>query len=614
MSLKVEIEDLEDFNEYNDATFDLEYCLETSKEIVNSRAAKEKSHFTFDDNYWRFLKPSQNYAHFDFTNTTNIIKFYMHIVDNEFIQIVKCWIGMNLVKFETEKIRHSYSHLIEFLKLSQCFLNDKNRIDNIEEELKGFDKSKRYWHCIYILNFIQFYEEIDPDGLYSQMLRNIKDTVSYKDLDTVRILPSTKDLLFFHTIITDYFDTLDDKDPNYYRFFPIAFWWQLTTIIPIRPFEFCNIPRDGVFEKDNRYFVHVPRSDKKGGANKNNIQIVKDIPISKDIYDSLNTYKKNTEKFGVTQTLISYKAVKWASKEILKDNNGSVTKINDEYFSYGVLYNLLNNFYQEVVFDIYDLTFNPKRSRNLITKGRGNKKFQELLNKVKKTTDDRYIIQRKVNLGDTRHMALMNLQRLGYHPVEMARLAGHKSIHTQFSYHSHQQNWVDTEVLKLLTKFKMNESQNLTRNKGFIGAEIKDDFDISNKWRDKFLFNPEEFSENTFVRRKLELGYCTDKAQRCQVKDCAEGCDYWRISLQEYKEKKYIIEEKIKKSQSNLDYLVVSLLDLYKYAVTNSKDPSVSVDNFTFNQKLLNKSVQIDECIHRLAELMAIEERKLLHE
>ncbi|MBT2605581.1 site-specific integrase [Bacillus sp. ISL-53] len=611
-SLKVKIEDFEEFNEFNDSSFNLENSIEIANQILLEMIKEQNlDSFDFSSSEWKFINRSKQFTYFNFEELKNIVKFHSHIREEEFVQIAKCWIVTNLDMKTVYGVKNSFTTLMNFLQSSQSFLYDEELIEDIGDRLQTLAKSERYWICVYMLNFINFHEDIDPDGLYGQMLRDVKNTVSYKDLENVRILPSTKDLIFFHTIINSYFDQLSEADPNYYRFFPLALWWRLTTVIPLRPFEFCTILRDGIFEKNGEYYIHLPRSEEKGNKNKNNVQIIKDIAISEDMYQFIQTYIEKTEQFGETKTLISYKAVEWANE--LLGQRARNEKIDKEHFTYRILYTLLDNFYSEVVFEVFNLTFNPIRKKNE-NKGNEHKKFRELLNKVLIYSDENYHIDRMVSLGDTRHIALMNLQRLGYHPVEMARLAGHANLSTQYSYHSHQQNWVDTEVLKLMTTFKFEKREHSRiQKRGFVGWEVKDEFDVSHEWRDKFLLNPTKFGSQ-MVKNKLKLGYCTDEYQRCQVNDCAEGCEFWRISKEEFDEKKDIIKEKIKKAEKRLHYVVMSLIDLHKYAISNRGDPDVSVDNFQFNQKLLQKSGELDELVHRLAELMAIEERKMVDE
>ncbi|WP_040204055.1 site-specific integrase [Neobacillus jeddahensis] len=608
MSLTIKVEDFEEFNEFNDSSFNLENSIEIANDILMEKMEEQNlSGFDFSTSEWKFLNNDKSYVHYNFEDVRNIVKFHSHIDDEEFVQISKCWVATNLGMKTEKRVKHSLTTLLDFLQLSQSFLNDEDLIEDLGDRLQTKEKSERYWISVYMLNFINYYEDIDPDGLYAEMLRDVKNTVSYKDLGNVRILPNGKDLIFFHTIINSFMDQLKPGEPNYYRFFPLALWWKLTTIIPLRPYEFCGIPRDGIFEKNGEYIIHLPRSDKKGNKNKNNVQLIKDIAIRDDMYQFIQTYIQHTEQFGETKTLISYKAVEWANEQL--GHRVRIHKIDKEHFTYRILYTLLENFYSEVVVEVFNLTYNPKRKWN-VSKGNEHKKYRELLNKVLAYSDENYHIERMVSLGDTRHIALMNLQRLGYHPVEMARLAGHTNLNTQYSYHSHQQNWVDTEVLKLMTTFKFQKNEHSRINRGFVGWELRDEFDVTNEWRDKFLLSPTQFGGRT-VKKKLEIGYCTDEYQRCQVSDCAEGCDFWRITKEEYDEKKDIIKEKIRIAENRLHYVVMSLIDLHKYAISNNGDPDVSEDNFQFNQKLLQKSVELDQYVHRLAELMAIEERKL---
>ncbi|MFD6441794.1 hypothetical protein ACFWDG_18800 [Peribacillus sp. NPDC060186] len=612
MDLQLQLEDFEDFSEFSDSSFKLEENFQISKDILSelmSQNRNNKCDFEFDE--WRIQDLRDDYsAIFDFNEIDNALSFYKHIDKKTFVEVIKCWIATNLSSITSKRVRDSYTVIIDFIKISRCFDESSDTIDMVTEHLKELEPGPRYIKCLFVLNFLNYYEELDDNGYYSGLLISIKDSISHKDLANVRILPKTKDLLIFNIVLNNYFSKIKIDNPNYLLYFPILLWWRLTTIIPLRPFEFCSIKRNALEIENGNHFIYLPRSGAKGKkpSNKHNIQIPDKIPISEELYQLFLTYKENTDIFGETETLLSHKS-------IVAYRIKGRTRMR---FPYSALRRLLIRFYDEVVENEYSLSIRPwdeqVKDRKIFNQTE-NKLNKELLQIVKNDEQDSFDIYRQLRLGDTRHIALLNMQRLGYHPVEMARFAGHTNLRTQYHYHSHQLKWVDTEVLKLMTDLnlkKIREIDDTSPLTSFTATDIKEDYNTDREWKDKFVLKSLPF-ERLDQGKKLNLGKCYDKNQLCPVDDCAKGCDYWRISIEEYHEKKEIIIEKIKAAESRLTYVVTSLVNLHDYAISNQNDPTVSVDNLRFNSELLSKSKEIDECIAQLAELKTIEERRTIH-
>ncbi|WP_375089159.1 hypothetical protein ACDZ29_25575 [Peribacillus sp. RS7] len=612
--VNLNVKDFEDFNEFSDSSFSFDYRNEVSKNILQDLILEnENNKCDYLSDNWIIIN-NHIKSYFDFNLVVNSIRFYKHLDHPLFKDVIKNWIAANLARFSPKRVRDSYSILLKFIELSEGFSSSLNTIECVEVNLKSMDARARYNISVFMLNFLNYYEDIDEDGAYTKLLIAVKNTVSSKELDNVRILPRPKDLLIFNYIINDFFGNVKNDSYLYHLYSPILLWWRLTTLIPLRPFEFCNIKRDGLKNENGEFYIKLPRSDAKGvkKKGKNNIQIIDTIAITEDIYLLFLEYFDKTERFGETNTFLSYKSLSWAYSVV----NGSGAGARDkENFTYSTLRKLLINFYKKVVEGTYSLSVKPwekqmEDSKKL--KRENYKKNRELLQLVKED-DNQYLINRHLRLGDTRHIALMNMQRLGYHPVEMARLAGHTNLRTQTHYHSHQLKWIDTEILKLMSDLKLQKLRLIddsTIASGFTGGEIKNEYETDTEWKDKFVFKSNDSFEREVKEKKLELGYCTDENQSCPVDDCACGCEYWGISIEEYRNKKDLIMQKIKRVNDTLIYVVTELVNLHNYAINNHGEPSVAENNLRFNSELLSKSKEIDKSIAQLIELKTIEERK----
>ena len=92
----------------------------------------------------------------------------------------------------------------------------------------------------------------------------------------IRELPSTQDILKFSLVVEDYFKT-DLSDDNYRKYFCIYLWWNLTTVIPLRISEFCDIKRNSLVEEDDGFLLKLPRKKQ----NNRRIQVIDSILIPK---------------------------------------------------------------------------------------------------------------------------------------------------------------------------------------------------------------------------------------------------------------------------------------------------------------------------------------------
>lgn len=210
-------------------------------------------------------------------------------------------------------------------------------------------------------------------------------------------------------VVEDYFKS-DLSDEHYRKYFCIYLWWNLTTIIPLRISEFCDIKRNNLIEVDDGFLLKLPRKKQ----NNRRIQVIDSILIPKRLAEAINAYKNSTDKYGNTSTLISYLSLPFQKHNLDQ-------KINSESFDSNIFSYVLKDFYDEIVCKRYGFKIMEQEEVKAVEQGLS-------LNKV---------INRKIRPNDTRHFAFLNLMTQGYHPVEIARLGGHVSIYSQYHYHQH---------------------------------------------------------------------------------------------------------------------------------------------------------------------------------
>ena len=234
-----------------------------------------------------------------------------------------------------------------------------------------------------------------------------------------RKLADFKTYLKFNEIINDYWGNADQTQKLFY--FPLFFWWNLTAILPLRPAEFLLIPR-GCLETGNneKHILTIRRTKLKGGFEKIAYRIKddyehKEYAINDSLATELCSYldiTKNMRKTSVDTLFL---------QEPHYNYLGMSANSNSKYYSYANLNTCLKYFYQEVV------------CNNTAAIG-------------------------KIRLGDTRHIAMVNLIISGGSPVICRELAGHSDIDISSHYFTNISNLVECVTLERYRKMKGKEA------------------------------------------------------------------------------------------------------------------------------------------------------------
>ncbi|MDX6043663.1 hypothetical protein [Bacillus paranthracis] len=583
-------------NEYADANFDLEESIQTSIEYLTElKSSHIENTCDFQSNQWTiFHNGRTSRLTFNFDLTSQQIRFHLSMDENEkllFVQIVKCWVVSLLDSLDIYSAHKYLRYLNRFISNSNCFQTDEETVESVKNSLHRINEETKHTAfvtCIAILNFIDYYEDIDSTSLYTKIITDMKNEIGYTEY--VRKLPPPRDVFLFSTIIDDYFSKLPRESEAYIHYFPVLLWWKLTNLIPLRPFEFCSIKRDALTCKDGGYYIKLPRSNKKGGhrKNRNRIQIVDIIKIPLDIALEIQHYIKLTEDMGHTETLISYKSI----RSTLSVQSGK--PLTESRFYPGILFRVIERFYEYVVKGSYGYSTqnNPYRSDNT---------------NIIPSHDSPLI---RISAGDTRHFAFLNLMRLGYNPVEIARMGGHMTLKTQYHYHNHEDFILNVEVLKLMNKFRFEKetfSNNDSSNLLLIGnSAITETFNLSQLIKERFVKKP---IQDTKTKKKLEIGHCTDPNQRCLVHDCFL-CDYWWVSHEEYIEKNQVITEKIQTAYDHIKNIIATIEHIHNHITIHyQKDIDMGELDPQYNRDLAKLSKNLDTSLHNFAKLKVLKER-----
>jgi hypothetical protein len=195
-------------------------------------------------------------------------------------------------------------------------------------------------------------------------------------------------------------------------YFPVFFWWKVTSILPLRPTECVVTPRKCLrIGDDGKNYLTVRRTLQKRVYKAISYDLEKDYvkkeyPISKEIADVIAWYISETEKEYVSAEDVLF------SKRTQVRLSGA--KSYRDQFYYGNLKSCLDRFYQEILVAKYGL-----RVRNEAVKTM----------RLEKGEID------QLQLGDTRHLAMISIMASGHSRSICRELAGHLDPDISFNYY-----------------------------------------------------------------------------------------------------------------------------------------------------------------------------------
>lgn len=524
-----------------DNVFDINKNIPEAQQLFNEyfdiKSFKQTK--DFESNIWTFaeLVNGQTY-YFNFESFKPLLQFNSKLVVSEFILALKCWIILHLnskspsvtYKFFsnlysicrlTKGFQTNYEDLIQLIKSGKIYSRKHSKSNNYITKNVAPETMIRFISSF--LSFSKFYTNLPINPYYIQILED--ERVKIKTSKSNRDLPSPKDILSFKDCIEYFFITHQDKiteklkSSKLTKFFPVILWWDITSIIPMRPSEFCLIKRDCLSLTDNT--LTFPRLKQRRNK-KNRKELTYDtLPIPKELQNKIRQYLQLTSEYESSEYLISFQTF----KELTLKNIKSSINYESKIFTRDYLQKLIECFYIEVIKGEYNLEIN---------------------NQLKP--------------GDLRHIAIISLMMQGYDRVEIERLAGHFDLNTQYSYGNHMKFWIDTDIQRLTNQFILQNTENFVSPQGLQEYEkLYDDVTYSEITTYSHS-TPPNFNE-------LNLGYCKDITMPCPSYNCnftgCYFCKHWGISLHDLQKNQELIIKEISIIYNSLQKKINYLVGLY---------------------------------------------------
>lgn len=128
----------------------------------------------------------------------------------------------------------------------------------------------------------------------------------------------------------------------------------------MRSSEFCSkIPRDCLVTENNSYYMKITRIKKSTKSKNKKLPLLKRVKITKEYHDLIKNYIDETNEYGFSKTLISYRSYLNFKNILKKDTNFFKTttlnneKYNQDSFSRDIMDRLLEHFYNKFISERY---------------------------------------------------------------------------------------------------------------------------------------------------------------------------------------------------------------------------------------------------------------------
>lgn len=419
-----------------------------------------------------------------------------------------------------------------------------------------------------IIRYIAFWgEEINEN--YISFLNSID-----KSEKKSRLLPDYKSILRFNFYMNKFIE--EENGDLKIKYYPIILWWVITSVIPMRPLEFTRIQKEDCYIKDKKNYIEVTRSKQNSyldkALNRKRKQIFR---ITDKVYSMINEYIYQKGHKG--KYILSY--------ELLNSLSGESGMYSDyELIPTDRLIKVLNNFYKEVILEKYGVSSVHKYE----VKDTENKS-------ILKINEDTIV---KLQLGDTRHLAIINLVLQGYNPLTIKNLSGHRDINTHLHYYSHIEQFIESKTLVLADSIRSELSR---IDNGYFPL-----IERSNKRLDKLINSKNIESEDVI---KIADGKCFFYLGRMDMFPdlCVTRCSTCRHHIKNTDNLGSDgIEKKIQDIKSNID-LQVEIIKHYTVDSLNNRffDRKSGKINNESKKKLKTSSNKLEALINEKAQMEA---------
>lgn len=453
--------------------------IESARELFESYKKKRIIiDCTFEDERWQFCDEYSNVGIIFKIQDFTYKRYYKSIFGIStplFIKFLKTYLILTMGTRVLESLRNIVNDIKKLIKYDyRNILNEDikftkpNNLIEFIELMPCIDDNKKKD----LLDCIDLYEEMKIEE-YLDRKRDLAEFDSY---------------FKFNEIILDYWNLeLTEKGKLFY--FPVYLWWKLTAVIPLRPREFILTPRECLSISEGKHYISLRRNRLKGSEGNVHYNIEQDYVIVKyhipiKLATDLRNYINLTNSFEDNETNTLFRT------EPHYAMFGQKKKENSRFYTYINLSCCLHMFFQNIIEE--KLGMNVIKRDNTIS-----------INLREKDIEFIY-------LGDTRHIAMINIIAEGGTPTIAMQLAGHTDIKMSSHYYSNITKMIECRTYAKYKKI-LSGKEDLIIGSNFYPLVIEDNYiEIENGARcysTKFAEGDYSDCRNA-SGDSAEIGYC----------------------------------------------------------------------------------------------------------
>lgn len=369
----------------------------------------------FDDDNW-MLSDERDRRGFDFS--INEAEFHdfstkLNITVSELKEFLKAFVVCNMGALALTSLQH----IILAVKRVAYSVNEGNTFHLSESEVQWLN---------YVTDFLAMLPTDGREKAIDSLLEQCDDALEqycFSKNRTQRSLATFESYFRFHDVLKRFWDETTDEEEKLF-FFPVWLWWNITGVVPMRPHEFVLTSRNCLEQLDGKYYLTIRKNKVKGSNKTKGYRLNEDyqtaryqIPaeLGREIQWYLNKtsdcHTTDIDTLLVTETHYD----RWKRK----------APYTSRYYTYTNLKTCLRYYYKQILQDRYGY-------RVLVD-------FEGII----LPEDD---VIEYIQLGDTRHIALINLIAEGASPVTAMLLAGHDNPEMSAHYYSNISTLVECRV------------------------------------------------------------------------------------------------------------------------------------------------------------------------
>lgn len=251
-----------------------------------------------------------------------------------------------------------------------------------------------------------------------------------------RVLADFDTYFRFDDIMKDFWRSSLSSDERLF-YYPLYLWWEITGVLPLRPREFLLTERNCLTKDDaGNYSLHLRRNQLKGSGRSISYKISDDYIV--ETYKIPQTLGQEIERYLMltaehehtdlnTLFVTDPHYMKWEQRK----------RSDSRYLTYVNMNTILRYFYRDIITGKYG--------------------FRILQENTNRHLEDDEI--GRIHLGDTRHIALINIMQEGGTPVIAMLLAGHDNMITASHYYSNVENFIECKTYRQHRKMINGDNQ-----------------------------------------------------------------------------------------------------------------------------------------------------------